>query len=207
MDLSEYGIEILQKEMSKRFNLKNIDKLAQMACSNSCEGFFSVLAKFSEGKRLNLEHTDMWKSMILLVFCRTGNIEETHKELGGILGLSTTTAEKKRLAWNKRKRDLGREKAQSESYKQNRHEAKMTTALRMQKEDSKTKHRSEKLSTTKSTKSKVSKCTKCGQWGHPTRICPQLKVKRKSSKKKKLMDWNVLYTRPANSKYVAKVKW
>ena len=78
MDLSEYGISVLQKEIRGRFNLKIIDKLAKMACSNSCEAFFGVLTKFSEGKRINLEHSDLWKSTILLVFCRSGNIEETH---------------------------------------------------------------------------------------------------------------------------------
>jgi len=85
----------------KRFNNKNIDKLAQMACSNSCEAFFGVLTKFSEGKRLNLEHTDLWKSMILLVFCRTGNIDETHKELAVLLNLNVTGAEIVQLAKKK----------------------------------------------------------------------------------------------------------
>jgi len=59
MDLSEYGIGVLVRELMKRFNTKNIDKLAQMACGNSCEAFFGVLTKFSEGKHLNLEHTDL----------------------------------------------------------------------------------------------------------------------------------------------------
>ena len=210
MDLSECGIEVLQKVMHKRFNMKNIDKLAKMACSNSCEGFFSVLTKFSEGKRLNLEHTDLWKSMILLVFCRTGNIEDTHNELGSILGLSTTTAETLRLAKNKRKREKSKERDQSEARKDARHEAKVTALLRMGKEDSKTMHRSEKLSTTKPSKSKIDKCTKCCHLGHKTRDCPVIKVKRRSRKNKKLMNWNELYAKPKSKKlnnYQTKVKW
>ena len=209
MDLAEYGIDKLEKEIKNRFNHKNIDRLAQMACSNSCEAFSSVLTKFSEGKRLNLEHTDLWKSMILLVFCRTGNIEETHKELGGILNLNTTTAETVRLAKKKRKREANRKRAESELGKKRRHEATITNLIRMGKEDSKTRHKSEKLSTTKSTKAKVDQCSRCKQFGHPTRICPVTKVKHKS-KKKKLTDWNVLLPRPKSGKldnYQLKVQW
>ena len=72
MDLADYGIAILEKEIKMKFNEKNIDKLVTMVCSNSCEAFFGVLTKFSEGTCLNVEHTDLWKSMMLLVFCRTG---------------------------------------------------------------------------------------------------------------------------------------
>jgi len=98
MDLSKYGIGILVRELMKCFNNKNIDKLAQMACSNSCEAFFGVLTIFLEGKRLNLEHTDLWKSMVLLVIYRTGNIDETHKELSSLLNLNVVAAEIVQLA-------------------------------------------------------------------------------------------------------------
>jgi hypothetical protein len=93
----------------KRFNSKNIDKNAEMACSNDCEGFYGVLAKFSEGKRLNLEHTDLWRSMIMLVFCRTGNIEETHEELSELLGLNITNIEVMKLMQKSKKRKRNRE--------------------------------------------------------------------------------------------------
>ena len=96
--MSEYRIGVLFRELMKRFNTKNIDKLAQMACSTSCKAFFGVLTKFSEGKRLNLEHTNLWKSMIFLVFCRTGNTYETHKELSGLLNLNVTVVETVQLA-------------------------------------------------------------------------------------------------------------
>lgn len=210
MDLSQNGMAVLEKEIKKRFNEKNIDKLAEMACSNSCEAFYSVLTKFSEGKRLNLEHTDLWKNMILLVFCRTGNIEETHQELSDILGLDITSAETRRLASTSKKRKQNREMAESETGKRRRHESKITTAIRMGKEDSKTKHKSEKLSTTKQAKSEVKVCSKCHKFGHPTKDCPVLKLKRKSKKRKMLTDWNIIPSREPSAKakrYVAKVKW
>ena len=106
-----------------------MDKLAEMACSNSCEAFYSILTKFSEGKRLNLEHTDLWKSMILLVFCHTGNIEETHQELSDILGLGITSTETRRLASTQKKRKQNKEMADSETGKHCRHESKITTAI------------------------------------------------------------------------------
>jgi len=69
----------------------------------------------------------------------------------------------------------------------------------MGKEDSKTKHRSEKLSTPKSSKSKVDKFSKSKQLRHPTtRQCPVIKVKRKSNKS--LNDWNILGSWPMTKK-------
>ena len=86
----------------------------------------------------------------------------------------------------------------SEEGKTKQHESKVTNLIRMGKEDSKTKHRSEKLSTTKSAKSNVDKCSKCKQLVHPTRQCPIVKVKRKS--KKRLIDWNIIGSRPATKR-------
>ena len=58
MDLSEEGCDRLIKVLMKRFNLESIDRIADMACSNSAEGFWGMVTKFSEGKRLNLDQTD-----------------------------------------------------------------------------------------------------------------------------------------------------
>ena len=168
-----------------------------------------MLAKFSEGKRLNLEHTDLWKSMILLVFCRTGSIEDTHKELSALLDLSTTSAERVQLSRKRKKREQNGKQASSDIGKERRHAAKITSLIRMGKEDSKKVHRSEKLPTTKSTKSKVKICTKCKHHGHPTQECPVVKLKCKS-KKKELMDWNALLPRPKSKRangYTAKINW
>jgi hypothetical protein len=123
MDLSDYGIDRLEKEIKSRFNCKNIDKLAKMACSNSCEAFFGVLTKFAEGKRLNLEGKDLWKNMILLVFCRTGNIERTHKDLSSILGLSATKAKRLQLERKAKSHKRKYDASSSETGKDKRHAA------------------------------------------------------------------------------------
>ena len=96
----------------------------------------------------------------------------------------------------------------SEEGKTKQHESKVTNLICMGKEDRKTKHRSEKLSTTKSAKLKVDKCSKCKQVGHIIRQCPVIKVKRKS--KKRLIDWNIIGSRPTTKRtneYKAKIAW
>jgi len=204
MELSFEGVRIIQNELMRRFNTKNIDKIAEMACSNDCEGFFGVLVKFTEGKRLNLEHTDLWQNIIMLVFCRTGKIEDTHNELSQLLNLEITEIEVMRLLKRSKKRKKNRERASSETGKDSRLAAKVTNTIRMGKEDSKKRHKSEKLSTTKSTKSKVKRCTKCEQTGHKAKECPVLKPGRK---RKEHVDWSVLYPPPKKAKYVAKINW
>ncbi|KAK1733538.1 hypothetical protein QTG54_015826 [Skeletonema marinoi] len=188
---------------NKTFRL--FDKIAEMGCSNDCEASFGELSKFSEGKRLNLEHTDLWRSMIMLVVCRSRNIEKTHKELSELLGLEVTKIEEMRMTKKAKKRERNKNYSRSEAGKDARHTAKVTNAIRMGNEDNKKKHKSEKLSRTKSTKSKIKHCTKCNQNGHTARECPVLKRK---SRKKQLMDWNVFVPPPKRAKaYIAKTKW
>lgn len=207
MELSYDGVRVIQAELMRRFNDKNIDKIAEMSCSNDCEGFYSVLAKFSEGKRLNLEHTDLWRNMIMLVFCRTGMIEDCHQELSQLLNLEITTIEVMALMKRKKKRKGNKARSGSKAGKQARIDAKVTNTIRMGKEDSKKRHKSGKLSTTKPTEPKVKHCTKCDQNGHAARDCPVLKPKRKR-KKVPAVDWNILDPPPKKAKkYTAKIKW
>ena len=49
----------------KRFNEKSLDKLAMLPCVNDCESFFGLTTKYSEGKRKCLNHTDLWKNILL----------------------------------------------------------------------------------------------------------------------------------------------
>ena len=50
---------------------------------------------FSEGKRINVDHTDIWKTMLELSSCVTGNgnIEQTYIELSDHLGIPVTSVE------------------------------------------------------------------------------------------------------------------
>ena len=69
MDLSEDGSEQLKNVLIKRFNSKSIDRIAEMAWSNTCMGFWGTVTKFSEGKQLNLDQTDYWFLMLEYCFC------------------------------------------------------------------------------------------------------------------------------------------
>ena len=142
--------------------------------------------------------------MILLIFCHTGNIENTHNELVRILVLHTTTSKTLCLAKNKRKKEKSKEGSQSEARRDAQYEAKVTALHQMGKDDSKTMHRSKKMSTIKPSKSKIDRCTRCCKLGHKTktRNCLIIKVKKRSRKNKNLTNWNVLYSKPSSKKFV-----
>ena len=50
---------------------------------------------FSEGKRINIDHTDIWKTMLELSSCVTGsgNVERKHIEFSDHLGIPVTSVE------------------------------------------------------------------------------------------------------------------
>ena len=61
MDISLTGQNEMKKVITSRLNSTNLDKLAAILNSNVCENYFGVLVKFSQSKRLNLDHSDSWR--------------------------------------------------------------------------------------------------------------------------------------------------
>ena len=61
MDLSLAGQDTLIKIITARLGEVNIDAVSKILSSNCCENYFSVLTKFSHGKRLNGNFTDTWR--------------------------------------------------------------------------------------------------------------------------------------------------
>ena len=61
MSISEAGQNVLIKIIVARLNGINIDIVAKILSSNVCENYFSVLTKFSHGKRKNGDFTDTWR--------------------------------------------------------------------------------------------------------------------------------------------------
>ena len=61
----------------------------------------------TEGKRLNVDHTDLWKIILELSSClsRKDNVERTHIELSELLGLLVTYIEKRVMDKNCKKRE------------------------------------------------------------------------------------------------------
>lgn len=196
MGLSQHGINAIKKVLFKRFDTKSIDRVARCLSSNSAEGFFGGTSKFSGGKRLCLEHTDLWRSMLLLGFCRAGNIERTHQELMTILNLELLDPDRKHLAVWKKKREKDYVRNNCEEAKERRH---ATNALKDQilmKEDSKKRHRNAKVNVKESAavgsatkKRRVVTCGKCKQPGHNRSNCPLPEVP-KPLPNVDLVDWH-----------------
>jgi hypothetical protein len=59
MALSAVGQQKLIDIIFSRFNENNIDRIAECGCSNSCEGFWGTVTKYSNGKRINGTGTDL----------------------------------------------------------------------------------------------------------------------------------------------------
>jgi len=59
IDLLENGIATLEKIIDKRFNMKSIDHIAKLRCTNDSEKLWQMASVFSEGKRLNLYQIDI----------------------------------------------------------------------------------------------------------------------------------------------------
>ena len=166
--------------------------MAECLSSNAAEGFFAVVAMLSGGKRLCLEHTDLWRSMILLGFCRSGNIERTHEQLWSALNLDVLGPAKRNLAKWQRKREKDRARVRGEEGEKRRHEEKALKDRLMMKEDSKKRHKSGKVPVSKSAKvgkTRLSRCGVCKVIGHNCCICP-LPPLPKLSAKAELLDWS-----------------
>ena len=201
MDLSEKGILKLEAILDKRFNTKTIDKIARCGSSNACEGFFGTVTKFSEGKRLNLDQTDIWKAMLELAFCRYGdasdcnsNVGRTHKEIANLLGLNVTSVEEKCMNVDQKIRRKDKERNCSTKGNKRRTLASLTKAKRMGKESAKsTCHRSGKVPLRESALSKkqspkiMTKCGICLGIGHNAMKCPMPNVKKR--KRLQMIDW------------------
>ena len=184
MSLSNEGIAKLTSKIVSRFNNKTIDKIAGGGCSNLSENFWGIGTKFSEGKRLNFDHTDAYMSSNKLTFCRIGegNIEKTHDQVSARLGLSITSPESVYL--NRAARIWMKEKIRQRTdiYKQARTFAKLSKDHRMGKVDAKSLHRSGKVPIMESAKStvesanhkgprKLPTCSICKSVGHRANGC------------------------------------
>ena len=60
MSMGENGRAQVYKEISKRLDDRNIDRVAMALSSNACENFYGMLTKYTHGKRINYGQTDSW---------------------------------------------------------------------------------------------------------------------------------------------------
>ncbi|EJK60370.1 hypothetical protein THAOC_19287, partial [Thalassiosira oceanica] len=181
LSLDEVGQHHLLKILEKRFGEKSIDNSAAGGCSNSSENFWMCNTKFTEGKRLNVDHSDIWTAINRLVFIRLGedNVAKTHQQLSNQLSLKVTGVSRTYRAKADKKRGKDKKRATSDSAKQSRMINKITKQARMGKEEAKHLYKREKvkLSETQSSSLKTNrrrvqaKCSLCGQPGHTKRTC------------------------------------
>ena len=57
LSLSDSGRQQITREISSRLNRKTIEKIAELQCSNKCEGFFNQVTKHTDGKRVYMPAT------------------------------------------------------------------------------------------------------------------------------------------------------
>lgn len=190
MDLNENGILRVEKAILHRYSEESIDRIAQCSSDNCCEGFWSVLVKLSEGKRIFGVGTDLWESMVELCFCFYGgdNVERTKVRLREILGLELNPVTERYLEQSKRKRKRDYERQNGPIGKKRREQAVLTVKQRQGLDpDKKSFHKTEKAITKSKGKSKPTKCTNCKLTGHTAKMCPAVRAPKK--RKANLLDF------------------
>jgi hypothetical protein len=67
MSMGAVGQKQVYKEITKRLNESNIDRVALALSSNDCKNYFGMLTKYSHGKRMYFGQSDSWQVCQLLV--------------------------------------------------------------------------------------------------------------------------------------------
>ena len=101
ISLSKEAVRTLVKEcIEVWFNEKSIDRIAKMASSNASEGCFSMLTQYTDGKRINVDHSDLWKAVTELTACNAGkgNKRKTLMETSNLLCMPVTPVQTDRLS-------------------------------------------------------------------------------------------------------------
>jgi hypothetical protein len=163
-----------------------------MATSNASEGFFSIITQYSEGKRLNLDQTDLWKNMCELTACNAGpgNKRKTHEEISGLLCIPVSPIESVRYDKMEKTQSKDRIRSLGNKVKRTRTRASLTNAAAMWKEASKsTRYKNSKVPTKESAAVKKQRsCSKCHQIGHTPGSCNMPKLNKRTIS---YVDWNV----------------
>ena len=67
MSMGTVGQKQVYKEITKRLNESNIDRVALALSSNDCENYFGMLTEYSHGKHMYFGQSDLWQVYQLLV--------------------------------------------------------------------------------------------------------------------------------------------
>ncbi|KAL7545104.1 hypothetical protein ACHAWF_008471 [Thalassiosira exigua] len=213
MSMGKSGQETCYKEISKRLDESNIDRVAATMTSNGCENFFGMLSKYSHGKRIFWGQSDSWEIFQFLV---AGKKSDDHFEdaVQAYDGIVSSAVRDVNLARQVRKKQRDRLRQQTDAYKQRRKVRQYAKIKDVVKNKSASaRHRSNKLSPKdsctsqkpkvqkQSTRKRKPRCKNC-QLAHSGPCIepsyPESKKKKTTKKEKDEMEdleemYNVLY--------------
>jgi len=176
MSMGKAGWSKIMNEITKRLDAKNIDRVALAMSSNRCENYFSVLVKYTCGKRIYFGRKDGWKVRCQFVAAKRSNGRITDDVRKG-LGVTSTSAVRE-LSINKQLR----EKEYIRQYKQlpkvkERRKAKKLISSKNVVSNSKNaaRHKTEKLSPKENVKSDAKKSSAQKQERKRKNPCPNCK--------------------------------
>ena len=193
MNISLIGQNEIKTIISSRITVDNIDKLAEIMSSNLCELYFGVLNKFSEGKRLNLDHADAWQIMQLFVAGILSDKEYTNR-VSTDIGINKNTISNIKLSKmvSKKKYHSDYKRTEAAIFRRKLSKQGKNLLLGRNAKD-KSRHIPDKLlikSTPKKRKKKSTsetKCSNCGRPGHTKSDCMEV-IKKPTKKKRKTAD-------------------
>jgi hypothetical protein len=197
MSMDNASIEKVKKAITSRIDRSNVDRIARVMSSNLCENYFSVLVKFSQGKRLNLGQSDSWAILAHFVVGLRSNKDFSSLVMQQFGVRQSVVRNEGRSRLEKRK-EASKRRKQSDNYREQRHVRKIQSAAKMGKEMAKSSaHCSGKLSLKDACKAdghhmgqqeKKRVCSNCHEHGHTVAECAEanydmLKPKGRTSKR------------------------
>ena len=178
MSMGKKGQAAVMKEITDRLDFDSIDRVATISSSNRCENFFSVVAKYTHGKRLYYGRTDTFEVIQLYVAMTINNNKvEIENKIRKILGV-TFESSLRDAATTKAAQvaDYHKQNKKSAKVIKRRSESKIASTAKTSKLSKEAKrHKTDKLSPKEDCKSNTAaakpevtrkrrKCSNCGKF-------------------------------------------
>jgi hypothetical protein len=196
MSMDDASMEKVTKAITSRIDSSNVDRIARVMSSNLCENYFSVMVKFSQGKRLNLGQSNSWAVLAHFVAGLRSNPDFSTQVMERF-GINKSDVRIKVQTQFAKRREYWKEWKQSDKYREQRHIRKVVSSAIMGKEAAKSSaHRSGKLNpkdacqagslTGQRGKNKRT-CSNCHEPGHTVENCmePHYKLPKPNGRQKK----------------------
>jgi len=195
MSMDNASMEKVTKVIMSRIDRSNVDQIARVMSSNLCENYFSIMVKFSQGKRLNLGQSNSWAVLAHFVAGLRSNHDFSSQIMERFDIRPSDVRNKVRSHFAKR-REYWKTWKQSDKYRKQRHLRKVLSSARMGKEAAKSSaHRSGKLNPKDACQAgsltgqhgKKRACSNCREPGHTVENCtePHYKLPKPKGKQTK----------------------